>query len=918
MFCTAGERPAATWQAAPSLPSYNIQLELRDGRPPVAGSLLLDWQDDNRGCRLDFAAKGLQARIFAADGEKPAGRAAWPKQPFPDLLIKRRAGRILVYGGETLLLTVVTPVADTAQWGMTSTLGAAVADHWIQKVGDIVLRDDFMRAADAAGAWTMHPAFSIVSGANTDKLMNPYSCRARSREAAAMEAGHPFWENYRLSAAVMAPDQSATLGLLCGAREERAGFLVHWRDGKLSVTDRKGAVLATAPAPRRPHQWYELAVESGDDGLRVFVDGVGVVQTSTPVRGGSVGLLVEGGEAWFDDIAVAPLAWAASAPAAGVSPPVYSAFHLNDAYMTKWAAAQLPPSGLVERPEYFSSQAVNWLVQEGNWRNFPRWQCEMEHAFFGARPGRQSLAWYKQNLEGDFRIDLFVAFPMFARRLPFYNYPLNIQLLVHNGGAGIDDGYRFIFGAFDIPSRILRQGRELASDNSMIVPDVRATQANLTHVLHSEWFHLTMQRSAGRLSLLVDGRVLCQALDPEPLRGGMCGLGNWHNGVSLARARIAAARFGERIGPSSPLYQNRLPEDALAVGVTDDRLDLAALRHPQERRQWAPGTLDGNEWRTDFTAGIPPWMQVRGAEGGQLHWQSGHLRVVAEEFGGACAVNLWDGVVPLAYRPQLSFRYRVPPWCHVNLGIKLTSGEWREIAFSDRYDFSFLDAGSITNVQRDAQWHEAVFDFAALQRVSRDAKIERIVLFDSGSVSTTLGSFYEIDDVRLRADAPLPQTAPPASRPPPSDRSNCGAVLIDEDFEGTIPRVRDWRGAGFWPERRRDGVGHAIYVFPREPYKTHFDHIDLYEGTFDPAKFEVVRLDYCSRNAVLQFQVVVDDRLLTLPWQLLQSDGAWHTLTLPLRAALKEAGWTIGQQVEHLIVYPGGSILLDNVCISER
>ena len=133
------------WQATPQSPAYDIQLDLKDGQAPVAGTLFLDWQADNQGCGLEFDAGGVSIREYGTTASRLAGKASWPRAGPADLLIKRRPGRLLIYGGDGLLLSVSRPPVAPAKWGMSRALADGVADYWVQKVGDIALRDDFMR-----------------------------------------------------------------------------------------------------------------------------------------------------------------------------------------------------------------------------------------------------------------------------------------------------------------------------------------------------------------------------------------------------------------------------------------------------------------------------------------------------------------------------------------------------------------------------------------------------------------------------------------------------------------------------------------------------------------------------------------------------------------------------------------------------
>jgi hypothetical protein len=57
--------------------------------------------------------------------------------------------------------------------------------------------------------------------------------------------------------------------------------------------------------------------------------------------------------------------------------------------------------------------------------------------------------------------------------------------------------------------------------------------------MHRRWWRLEARAEGSRLTFLVDGVKVVQAYDAQPLRGGQLALWTVHNGMMVARVRVA-------------------------------------------------------------------------------------------------------------------------------------------------------------------------------------------------------------------------------------------------------------------------------------------------------------------------------------------------------------------------------------------
>jgi hypothetical protein len=190
--------------------------------------------------------------------------------------------------------------------------------------------------------------------------------------------------------------------------------------------------------------------------------------------------------------------------------------------------------------ETFDRAPVEWSSISGDWQISSRWKCQPKFTWFSGR-ARNNIARLdlKRPLGQNFQADLFFAIAMATRAEPFYDFPTNLSLALSENPQQPTEGYVFAFGGIDLPSRLLRAGKLLAS--SEVVANPRAREhGNGSAGIHRKWFHVRIIRQGKRLQFFGDGRLLADFEDPQPLKNARH-LSLWTRaggGVSLARFRL--------------------------------------------------------------------------------------------------------------------------------------------------------------------------------------------------------------------------------------------------------------------------------------------------------------------------------------------------------------------------------------------
>jgi len=232
-------------------------------------------------------------------------------------VVKERRDRIaLLAGGHCVEIG-----ADGLWDGALAGSGEALANVRYQPVAAVFQSDDFMRGEGDQGAWdVLAGKWSVRATGNPKMGANPFTYRCERVQGTALSAtGLPFWDDYELHVSAKPAANTGAVGLAFHLHDKGNYLLLRWRVGN-SPTKKDGGVefvrvragretvLARGKRALVPGQWYRLGVRTQDGMATAYLDGEELIHAQDDLlMAGKAGLVVQDGEAEFDDMAVRPV-----------------------------------------------------------------------------------------------------------------------------------------------------------------------------------------------------------------------------------------------------------------------------------------------------------------------------------------------------------------------------------------------------------------------------------------------------------------------------------------------------------------------------------------------------------------------------------------------------------------------------------
>ena len=236
------------------------------------------------------------------------------------------------------------------------------------------------------------------------------------------------------------------------------------------------------------------------------------------------------------------------------------------------ATTDVSPRNL-HRPDWRDSTLVNsshrldysfehapaaWRADAGQWQGTHRWACVPKWSFFGGRgvagsaecANGNAVLWNLRRIQGDFDLELFAAPMEGTPQRAHFAFPVMINVAFCADGENLGTGYNFVYGTYDVPSRLLLRDSELASDSSRIEPGLRLLANEWYRRMTQTWQHIRIQRRNGRI--IIDAAThdneavylgLKRIFDQEdklPEKSGQFAVWtNGENGIAIARATLS-------------------------------------------------------------------------------------------------------------------------------------------------------------------------------------------------------------------------------------------------------------------------------------------------------------------------------------------------------------------------------------------
>lgn len=184
----------------------------------------------------------------------------------------------------------------------------------------------------------------------------------------------------------------------------------------------------------------------------------------------------------------------------------------------------------------FNQAPADWRTFGGVWEVTNRWECDPRWSFFSgsSRTNELAVLWNKRLFPGDTTVEFYVGPKMDQARGKAYEYVADFNCTLNADGRDLTSGYSFLVGGFnDSKSGIYRNNVPVGKPSSTVIP--RSSD------IHRKWFHIRAQNKGGKVSLWLDGKLLCEYQDPDPLKGDRLAIWTYNNKFMLARIMISSA-----------------------------------------------------------------------------------------------------------------------------------------------------------------------------------------------------------------------------------------------------------------------------------------------------------------------------------------------------------------------------------------
>ncbi|MCC7493462.1 MAG: hypothetical protein IT204_13995 [Fimbriimonadaceae bacterium] len=205
---------------------------------------------------------------------------------------------------------------------------------------------------------------------------------------------------------------------------------------------------------------------------------------------------------------------------------------LADGWLPKVSAVDLASGNLVDFT--FDAAPVDWWVSSGEWDVTNRWSCTPDWSWFGGLARGVASIWLKQPLEGDQVLDFYAGPKMLDSTFGQKERVGDFNAVLCGDGKSVDSGYAFVVGPAAGGAEIRRKGQLVA----------RNDRFRLFTRGHNRWANVRCERHGPQLLLYVDGQLILEARDAQPLPAGHLGLWTQNNGVMLPRITISYERTG--------------------------------------------------------------------------------------------------------------------------------------------------------------------------------------------------------------------------------------------------------------------------------------------------------------------------------------------------------------------------------------
>ncbi len=232
----------------------------------------------------------------------------------------------------------------------------------------------------------------------------------------------------------------------------------------------------------------------------------------------------------------------------------------------------------------FTRAMVDWRTAGGVWEVTNRWECDPRWSFV-CGDNREGVAamWNKHRIHGDVALEYAVSIRHRRGGSGGYEaFVSDMNSVICGDGESLNSGYGFIYGGWNnSKSAITRNGKVVAETDTAIP----------ISGFHRRWFYVRVVRRGAQLRFYVDGNLLLEYEDPDPLPDtGQVALWTWENGLMVGRVRITADKIGEK-----EVFTHDLPGESVTI------YELAAI---EERLEGLLDSIDAAAAKGDLAGAM--------------------------------------------------------------------------------------------------------------------------------------------------------------------------------------------------------------------------------------------------------------------------------------------------------------------------
>jgi len=409
-----------------------------------------------------------------------------------------------------------------------------------------------------------------------------------------LTGGNPEWSGYRLSTA--ARSANGTVALRAATETGQTIQLVWEAPAGTLRLEQDGQTLLSQPLPpKAADAWRQLSLFGRDHTWFGFADGQCCLRLDSDRPASLTGrfaLGVTAGEAYFDDVAVCPVAkllpetdramgeegspvawgglgqhgierytvyampWLARASASEqqavelVLPTYRDAVLRYDASpglripgSAEAATLALPEAPqrwlAVEAPAWhdyvFPDRLTEWTPSGGNWIPLSRWSCDPEWHWVGTETNARSALWYDHELTPPYAVNAVLSLGARDYFGEEYTRGRDLNLQVAGDGSDLDRGFSVrAMNARDRGVELWRDGQLVAQAKGVGMPS--------GHTLHHNWYEVAAWVEADRIRVRFEGVTVIDQKLEKPAERGRLAVWTERNSIRVARITVAGGR----------------------------------------------------------------------------------------------------------------------------------------------------------------------------------------------------------------------------------------------------------------------------------------------------------------------------------------------------------------------------------------